>query len=165
MFCYHLSAGKQFIHLIALSALCTSVTWCFVLAQVPEVFVSSLVQDGQDGQPQFLTTITIQVTKLTRPQEFVVSERLFLDETCTFGMLTTKRVPCVSTWLLIFHYLSGNRILLTNFQSSVALWLVHKACTSLSANQLQKLKPITSWSPPFSCSLGSLVVFVLLIGS
>ena len=66
----------------------------FVLSQVPEAFVSSLVQEGQ---PQFLTTITIKVDKLTQPQEFVISKRLFPDKTCTFGMLTTKRVPWVST--------------------------------------------------------------------
>ena len=125
---------KLFLRFTLLTNIYTFFTKCFVLFQVPEAFVGSLVQDCQ---PQFLTNITIQVTKLTQPQEFVVSERLFLNETCTFGMLTTKRVPWVSTWLLIFHALSGNRILWSNFQSSVALWLVQKACTFLSANQLQ----------------------------
>ncbi|PFX27170.1 Endoribonuclease Dicer [Stylophora pistillata] len=68
---------------------------------VPEVFVGSLVQDGQ---PQFLTTITIQVTKLTQPQEFVISERLFPGKTCTFGMLTNKRVPWIRSFKLYPNY-------------------------------------------------------------
>ncbi|PFX27173.1 Endoribonuclease Dicer [Stylophora pistillata] len=69
--------------------------------KVPEVFVGSLVQDGQS---QFLTTITIQVTKLIQPQEFVISERLFLNDTCTFGMLTNKRVPRMRSFKLYPNY-------------------------------------------------------------
>ena len=160
MFCYHLSAGKQFIRWIALSALYTTEPWCFVLAQVPEVFVSSLVQDGQ---PQFLTTITIQVTKLTQPQEFVVSKPLFLDKTCTFGMLTTKRVPWVSTWLLIFHLLSSNSIEQFSIQCRS---VIGPENLNLSfSRSAAKLKPITTWSSAFSRALGSLVVLLWILTS
>ncbi|KAJ7383934.1 hypothetical protein OS493_024619 [Desmophyllum pertusum] len=70
--------------------------------KVPDVFTGSLVQDGQ---PQFLTTITIRITKLTRPQELVVSKRLFPGHTCMFGMLTNKRLPPVSARLSFVCFL------------------------------------------------------------
>ena len=42
-----------------------------------------------------------------------------------------------------------------------ALWLVQKTRDTLSTNQMQNQKTITTWSPAFSRALGSLLVFTL----
>ena len=48
----------------------------------------------------------------------------------------------------------------------LALWLVRKTRATFSTNQMQKLKPIATWSPAFSRALGSLFVFTwVFIGS
>lgn len=84
----------------------------FFLNQVPQVFRGSL---PQESQPQYLTAITITITKLTSRQGLDVSQRYFTDGVChLFGLLTNVRIPAVSsssvTLVLLWSKMSSSDV-------------------------------------------------------
>lgn len=71
--------------------------------QVPEALIGSL---AQYRQPQYLTVISICITKLTNQQGLGVSERFFKDggRCRVFGLLTNAPLPAVSTGLFTVSF-------------------------------------------------------------
>ncbi|XP_073247902.1 endoribonuclease Dicer-like isoform X3 [Porites lutea] len=70
--------------------------------KVPQVFRGSL---PQESQPQYLTAITITITKLTSRQGLDVSQRYFTDGVCRlFGLLTNVPIPAVRSFKLYPDY-------------------------------------------------------------
>ena len=62
--------------------------------QIPEAFTGSLVQEGK---PQYLTVISIRVTRLTQQDDFELGKRFFTGNICNnFGLLTNVPLPAVS---------------------------------------------------------------------
>lgn len=70
--------------------------------KVPQIFIGSL---AQQGQPQYLTVVTIRVTKLTNKDDFDLSKPFFTNDNCQrFGLLTNAPLPAVRSFKLYPNY-------------------------------------------------------------
>ncbi|XP_068760261.1 endoribonuclease Dicer-like isoform X2 [Montipora capricornis] len=71
--------------------------------KVPKSFIGSLVQNNH--QPQYLTAISIRITKLIHGKDLDASARFFRDGAChKFGLLTNVPLPTVRSFKLYPDY-------------------------------------------------------------